>query len=193
MKKLIIISALFFVNQVQSQTASQVNNGFLGNTIFGEFVYTRNLSDFKNSFDYSTGGYIGYSIFFSPKNSLDFRTGYISQHLKDSGQQAAGSSMSIIPIHFGGRYYFMNDRVMPFVSFMNGINIIDQKVVGLVTANIEDYTIVRYVWQVGTGLKFGITKKFNFEISANYNSSFYQTDNMMTGLEYSAGFGYVLK
>lgn len=140
-----------------------------------------------------TGGYLGYNIFFSPKNSLYFRTGYISQHLKDSGQQATGSSMYIIPIHFSGRYYFMNDRVMPFVSFMNGINIIDQKIVGQVTTNIEDKSIVRYVWQVGTGLKFGITKKFNFEISANYNSSFYQTDNMMTGLEYSAGFGYVLR
>jgi len=46
----------------------------------------------------------------------------------------------------------------------------------------------------GRGLmKFGITKKFSFEISANYSSGFYQTDNMLTGLEYSAGFGYVLK
>ena len=194
MKKfIIIIISILSVGISYSQNASSSQDGFLGNTVFADGIYTRNTSDFNNTFDYSSGGYLGYSIFLGPKNTLVFRAGYMEQNLKEGEPNFEGSSMNMIPLHFGGRYYFLNKRINPFVSFMNGANIINQKVNNIDSNTFVDDTIVRYVWQLGTGLTIGITRNLNFEISANYNSSFYTTDAMMTGFEYGIGFGYVLK
>ena len=34
------------------------------------------------------------------------------------------ASLTIIPIEIGGRYYFIDDRFMPFIQFMNGLNLV---------------------------------------------------------------------
>jgi hypothetical protein len=51
----------------------------------------------------------------------------------------------------------------------------------------------RYAFQVGTGLKVFFSKQFFLDINANYNSNFYQPSAMLTGWEYNAGVGIILK
>ena len=41
---------------------------------------------------------------------------------------SSDSSMNMIPLHSCYRYYFVNIRINPLVSCMNGLSIINQKI-----------------------------------------------------------------
>jgi hypothetical protein len=86
----------------------------------------------------------------------------MEQNLKEGEPNFEGSSMNMIPLHFGGRYYFLNKRINPFVSFMNGANSINQKINDIDSSNYVDNTIVSYVWQLGNRAYYRDNKKSEF-------------------------------
>ena len=96
----------------------------------------------------------------------------------------------MIPIEIGGRYYFFDDRFMPFIQFMNGLNLVFENT-NLEGEN-EDKTMVKYAWQVGFGLTVNVISDLSLDIGVNYQSNFYQHDAMNTGFEYTFGLGYAL-
>jgi hypothetical protein len=105
--------------------------------------------------------------------------------------------MQIIPFHIGGRYYFTDfykgSPVNPYISFMNGINMIIEDIKPNTTLDSNSGIKGRYEFQVGVGVRFFASKKWFFDVNANYNNNFYQTEAMLTGFEYNLGVGYRLK
>ena len=190
MKKLLTISFLFIVIAGFNHNLIAQANNYLGNMVLVEGVYKRNLGNFGNVWANAAGGTVSYGFFLPDHNLLIVRTGYISHNLKD-GVGNENASFGVLPLHIGGRYYFINNRFMPFVSFMNGLNIIFQNFNYGVENNIKtNETLVKYAFQVGLGITINLVSNLNLDLSANYNSHFYLHEEMMTAIEYTFGLGW---
>ena len=185
MKKIILLLIIIVAAGTFSQTFSQ-SDSYLKNRIMLDGMYIRNLGNFGDVWANASGGYIGYGIAFPAHNYLMIRTGYINNKLKDDVNYES-ASLTIIPIEIGGRYYFIDARFMPFVQFMNGLNIISENTD--LEGEKEDATLVKYAWQVGFGLTINIISSLSLDVSVNYQSNFYETEAMNTGFEYAVGIG----
>jgi len=192
MKKIILsLMLIFFVGSLSSGFAQ--SESYLKNRIFVEGFYTRNLGNFGDVWTDASGGYIGYSIALPEHNLLIMRTGFINNDLDDDLKLQediafSDASLTIIPIEIGGRYYFNDNMLMPFVQFMNGLNLVFENT--NLKGEWEEKTMVKYAWQVGFGLTVNILSNLSLDIGVNYQSNFYQHDAMNTGFEYAFGIGY---
>ena len=119
MKKIAIILFLIGIGFSTISLYSQ-DRTYLSNRIMVEGVLKRNLGNFSDIWSTATGGYISYGIAFPEHNLLIIRSGVIVNNLKDGVDYKVASS-TVIPLHIGGRYYFTDDRFMPFFTFMNGL------------------------------------------------------------------------
>jgi opacity protein-like surface antigen len=177
---IVLIAGTIFTGFGQSET-------YLKNRILIEGFYIRNLGNFGDVWTNASGGYIGYSIAFPDHNLLIMRTGFINNNYEFNVEEA---SLIMIPIEIGGRYYFFDDRFMPFIQFMNGLNLVFEN------TNLEgenkEKTMVKYAWQVGIGVTVNVISSLSLDIGVNYQSNFYQHDAMNTGFEYAFGIGYAL-
>jgi len=185
---IMLIAGFIFTGFAQSES-------YLKNRIFIEGFYTRNLGNFGDVWTDASGGYIGYSIALPEHNLLIMRTGFINNQLDDDLKLQedvafSDASLTIIPIEIGGRYYFIDDRFMPFIQFMNGLNLVFENT--NLEGESEDKTMVKYAWQIGFGLTINILSNPSFDIGVNYQSNFYQHDAMNTGFEYTFGIGYAI-
>jgi len=169
-------------------SASAQEESFLNNRIMVDVLYKRNLGNFSSVWSNALGAYVGYGIAFPEHNLLVVRTGVVSNSLRD-GVSYEGASSTLIPVHIGGRYYFANATWMPYVSFMNGLNLVFEN------TNLEgdqkSRTLVKYAWEVGVGLTVNLSRVIALDARANYQSYFYQTDAMMTGFEYTLGLAWI--
>ena len=194
MKKILLISlVLLFTGSVFNGLAQ--SNKYLKNRIMVEGMYIRNLGNFGDVWSKAAGGYIGYSIAFPEHNLLMMRTGFINNKLEDnlSNQEELSyedASLTIIPLEIGGRYYFIDNTFMPFVQFMNGLNIIFENT--NLEGEPEDKTLVKYAWQVGFGISVNLISNLSVDVGVNYQSNFYQHEAMNTGFEYAFGIGFTL-
>jgi opacity protein-like surface antigen len=188
MKKITIILFLLGIGLSTVSLYSQ-DRTYLSNRIMLEGIYKRNLGHFSDIWSSATGGFIGYGIAFPEHNLLIIRSGVIVNNLKD-GVDYKDASSTIIPLQIGGRYYFTDDRFMPFFTFMNGLNLVFEN------TNLEgvqeDRTLVKYAWELGFGLSASVVSNLIFDFSVNYNSHFYTTEAMMTGFTYNFGFAWAL-
>lgn len=188
MKKFIIF--LFFTGMLLSSNVSFAqNDSYLKNRILVEGIYKRNLGNFSEVWANATGAYVSYGIAFPDHNLLLLRTGFYSNSLKEGVDYTDASSV-VVPLHIGGRYYFIDDRFMPFFSFMNGLNLVFEN------TNLEgvkeDKTLVKYAWEVGFGLSVNVVSNLIFDVTINYNSHFYKAEAMMTGFTYNFGLGWAM-
>ena len=186
MKKLKFTVALSLMLGSFLMTFAQ-SNTYLKNRILIEGMYIRNLGNFGDIWSKASGGYVGYSIAFPEHNLLLMRTGFIYNTLKDNNTYK-DATLTMIPIEIGGRYYFTDSRLMPFFQFINGLNFIFENITNL-DAESVDKTMVKYAWQIGLGVTLNLTENINIDVSANYQSNFYETDAMNTGFEYVIGIG----
>jgi len=179
---IVLLTSSIFTGFAQSET-------YLKNRILVEGFYIRNLGNFGEVWTNASGGYVGYSIAFPDHNLLIMRTGFINNSINDE-VNFQDASLTMIPIEIGGRYYFFDDRFMPFLQFINGLNLVFEN------TNLEgestDKTMVKYSWQVGFGLTVNVISNLSLDIGVNYQSNFYQHDAMNTGFEYAFGIGYAL-
>lgn len=191
----IILTTLIFLLTSSIFTGFAQSETYLKNRILVEGFYIRNLGNFGEVWTNASGGYLGYSIAFPDHNLLMMRTGFINNKLDDNLKSQedlafSDASLTIIPIEIGGRYYFFDDRFMPFLQFINGLNLVFEN------TNLEgestDKTMVKYSWQVGFGLTVNVISNLSLDIGVNYQSNFYQHDAMNTGFEYAFGIGYAL-
>jgi len=188
MKKFTIF--MFFAGMLLSFNVSFAQNDlYLKNRILVEGIYKRNLGNFSEVWANATGAYLSYGIVFPDHNLLLLRTGFYSNSLKEGVDYADASSV-VVPLHIGGRYYFIDDRFMPFVLFMNGVNIVSEN------TNLEgvkeDRTLVKYAWEVGFGLSVNVVSNLIFDVTINYSSHFYTAEAMMTGFSYNFGLAWAL-
>lgn len=188
MKKIVfyITASLLIVFSTNLYSQSQK---YLSNRITVEGIYKRNLGNFSEVWSSASGGYIGYGIAFPEHNLLIIRSGIIVNNLKD-GVDYKDASSTVIPIHIGGRYYFTDDRFMPFFTFMNGLNIVFENT--NLEGVMEDRTLIKYAWEVGFGASVSVVSNLIFDFSVNYNSHFYTTEAMMTGFTYGFGLAWSL-
>jgi len=188
MKKIVFYTTAFLLIIFSANLYSQ-SQKYLSNRIIVEGTYKRNLGNFSDTWSSATGGFISYGIAFPEHNLLVIRSGVIVNNLRD-GVNYPDASSTIIPLHIGGRYYFIDDRFMPFFTFMNGLNIVFEN------TNLEgvkeDRTLVKYAWEVGFGLSVSVVSNLIFDLTLNYNSHFYTTEAMMTGFTYNFGFAWAL-
>jgi hypothetical protein len=188
MKKIFLLLAISFLIGSAFSLFAQTEN-YLKNRIMVEGLYIRNLGNFSEVWENAAGGYIGYGIAFPDHNLLMIRTGYIKNNLKD-GVDYQDASSTIIPLEIGGRYYFVDHRFMPFVLFMNGLNIVIENT--SLEGEKEDRTLVKYAFLVGFGLTINLISNLNLDIGVNYQSNFYTTEAMNTGFKYVAGIGFAI-
>lgn len=188
MKK-IILTTLVFLLTSSIFTGFAQSDTYLKNRILVEGFYIRNLGNFGEVWTNAFGGYVGYSIAFPDHNLLMMRTGFINNTINNEINYQ-DASLTMIPIEIGGRYYFFDDKFMPFLQFMNGLNLVFEN------TNLEgeskDKTMVKYAWQVGFGVTVNVISNLSMDIGVNYQSNFYQHDAMNTGFEYTFGIGYEL-
>lgn len=188
MKKILILIATSLLMSSAFSLFAQ-SDDYLKNRIMLEGLYIRNLGQFSEVWANAAGGYLGYGIAFPDHNLLMIRTGFISNTLKD-GVNYQDASSTIIPLEIGGRYYFVDHRFMPFVQFMNGLNLVFEN------TNLEgekgDKTLVKYAFQVGFGLTVNLMSNLNIDVGVNYQSNFYKTEAMNTGFKYVFGIGFAL-
>ncbi len=188
MKKIfLIIAILLFTGPIFNVIAQ--SEKYLKNRIIVEGFYIRNLGNFSEVWANASGGYIGYGIAFPDHNLLMIRTGVINNNLENGVNYQDASSL-IIPLEIGGRYYFVDDRFMPFIQFMNGLNIVFENT--NLEGEKEDKTLVKYAWQVGFGLTINLISSLNLDVGVNYQSNFYETEAMNTGFKYVIGFGFAV-
>ena len=185
MKRVLLLTMLLLFTGTIFNSFAQ-SEKYLKNRIMLEGMYVRNLGNFGEVWSNAAGGYIGYSIAFPEHNLLMLRTGFISNSLKD-GVEYQDATSTIIPLEIGGRYYFIDSRFMPFVQFMNGINILFENT--NLEGEKEDKTLVKYAWQVGFGLTINLIENLNIDVGTNYQSNFYKTEAMNTGFKYAFGIG----
>jgi len=214
MKKYTIVIIILFNSLLSAQVmqnkepAALTPNGsqFLSDQIIVQGLYIRTLGNFNKVWTSGSGGYVSYGMFFPDHNTLNFQIGYINYSLRDGLDSVldtmgiSNTEFYVIPIHIGGKYFFTDSRFIPYVSFMNGINII-QETFGFDVVvdeegnenihfeNTGDETLIRYAWQVGVGLMVNIVGSLNIDVAVKYNAHFYHTESMNTGFEY--GFGLV--
>jgi len=214
MKKYTIIILIFFTSLLsaqvmQNEAASELTPNdakFLSDQLIVQGLYIRTLGNFNEVWTSGSGAYVNYGMFFPDHNTLNFQIGYINYTLKDGLDTVldtmgiTDTEFSVIPIMIGGKYFFTDSRFMPYVSFMNGINII-QETFGFFAMedstgntsfhfeNTGDETLIRYAWQVGVGIMVNIISSLNVDLAVKYNAHFYHTESMNTGFEY--GFGLV--
>lgn len=201
MKKFIILLQLLTVNILLAQSSNFISDkhnrektrwqSSLPDMIMVEGSYNRYLGNFGQVYNKSTGLYLNYAKHFDNSFHLIIKTGYTDFNVREESISDSTSFKSI-PVQIGGRYYVLPDRVMPYFSFINGINIIskDRDIDG----DSNEETLFRYMWQVGFGVAVKVAKEVNLDVCAKYNNNFYNPDAMMTSFEYSAGlsfnFGY---
>ena len=205
MKKFIICFLILFTSLLSAQVLQNQEPAelppdeaeFLSDVIIAQGIYIRSLGNFGKVWANAVGGYVGYGIFFPNHDMLNFQVGYLKYKLSDDYESEV-ADFSVIPLLIGGRYFFIDDRFMPYITFMNGINIINQTVGFSVdeeeNIHFEEITdnarIVRYAFQVGIGVMINIVGNLNVDLAVKYNSHFYQTDAMNTGFEYGFGIAW---
>jgi len=208
MKKYTIITLIFFTSLLSAQVMQNEepvdlpsnDSKFLSDQIIVQGLYIRTLGNFNKVWTSGSGGYVSYGIFFPDHNTLNFQIGYIDYKLQGDLDSLNGS-LYVIPLLIGGKYFFIDSRFMPYFSFMNGINIINQTISFEVEVDEEgnesihiddtlgDETLVRYAWQVAMGIMINVVGGLNLDLAVKYNAHFYQHEAMNTGFEY--GFGLV--
>ena len=213
MKKYTIIILILFTSLLSAQVMQNEepvdlpsnDSKFLSDQIIVQGLYIRTLGNFNKVWTSGSGGYVSYGMFFPDHNTLNFQIGYIDYKLQegfDSQEELVrDASLYVIPLLIGGKYFFIDSWFMPYFSFMNGINIVNQTVSIEVEEDADgnenihidnttgDETLVRYAWQVAFGIMISIVDGLNLDLAVKYNAHFYQHEAMNTGFEY--GFGLV--
>jgi len=159
------------------------------------------IGHFSEAWESGSAFYISYGNVYASHWSLIFQTGYIN--FKENSEYNFISSdpkFTIIPLQVGGRYYILLDWIRPFLSAMNGINIITQEysaariVDGSATIITEDETLWKYNFQIGFGLAVKIISNLELEGVFHYNSHILQADvpYNITGVEFGVGLNWEL-
>lgn len=172
----------------------------LNNQVFVSYSYIRNLGNFGDLYESSNGITLNYGKYFPNNYLLVIRTGYISQKLREGIDSGGYSNFNVYPLHVGGRYYVYKNTIMPYFSFMNGLNFVSTSNF-LGNTSVEDQFLIRYAYQVGFGFDVKFAKNFGVNLNINFNNSFYKdfdifdqsNSQMMTGFEYNFGFMYDFK
>jgi hypothetical protein len=202
-----LLSAQFMQNE-EPAALVPTESKFLSDQIIVQGLYIRTLGNFNKVWSSGTGAYVNYGMYFPDHNTLNFQVGYIDYKLADDLDSLNGS-FNVIPLLIGGKYFFTNSRFMPYFSFMNGINILNQTFAfsveeifdeegNLIDEEIHiddtkgDETLVRYAFQVGFGIMVNIVSSLNVDLAVKYNSHFYQHEAMNTGFEYGFGIAWSL-
>lgn len=169
----------------------------LDNQVFVSYTYIRNLGNFGDIYKYGSGVYLNYGKYFPNSWLAVGRVGFIANELRAGIDSGGYTNFTIYPIHVGGRYYVYKNIVMPYFSFMNGLNILSTS--NYIGGSSEaDELLIRYAFQVGFGFDVKFARNFGANFNINYNNSFYYSSDseeivpsyMMTGFEYSFGLAY---
>lgn len=167
----------------------------LDNQVFVSYNYIRNLGQFGDKYDYGSGVLLNYGKYFPNSWLAVLRIGYMTHELR-AGVDSGYADFKVYPVHIGGRYYVYKNIVMPYFSFMNGLNLISNN--NYLAGGQDDQFLIRYAFQVGFGFDVKFARNVGVNFNINYNNSFYQNGDsyinqpsaMMTGFEYSGGVSY---
>jgi hypothetical protein len=169
----------------------------LDNQVFVSYSYIRNLGNFGDLYKSGSGITLNYGKYFPNSWLAVLRLGILNQELRTGIDSGGYTNFKVYPIHVGGRFYVYKNIFMPYFSFMNGLNLVSASNF-LGDSSVDDQFLIRYALQVGFGFDVKFARNFGMNLSINYNNSFYQDDDiftgvsskMMTGFEYVAGISY---
>lgn len=189
---IITIFSLFVPSSASAQPIVETDR-----SISVEGIYLRPLGIFGQEWKTGKGLYASVVLPLDHQVQFPVRTGFIT--LKHDQSRRNDAAFTIVPIHVGIRYQFLKSRLTPFAEVMNGLNLIHETVD--LTGRDNERSVIRYFFQIGTGLSVPLSDLYGLTIGARYNSSFYENDKvqygetgaMMTAFEYSIGFIWVLR
>ncbi|HOV98836.1 MAG TPA: hypothetical protein PK595_04605 [Bacteroidota bacterium] len=189
---LLLISPVLMFAQENTSTKLQTNNEslFMNDIVTVDGFYTKNLGEFGKIWKESVGAEGGYGYRVSNHFIAVFRTG-LRIYLLNDDIKYDDASMTLLPLHVGGKLLFNGKRMYPYFSFVNGLNLIFQNTELDGTKRYNN--MIKYHWQIGVGSIIMFNKKVGMDLSANYNNSFYKIEAMMTGFEYRLGIVYQLE
>lgn len=156
------------------------------------------IGDFKEAWVSGNGIYISYGNIYSDNWSLLFKGGFIE--FKENSQYGYTENplLFMIPLQIGGRYYFQFKGFRPFLTAMNGINIVWHKFTALrqdehLSIVIVDEIVVKYNFQVGGGLGIKVSNHLELEGFFMYNSHLLEPSvpYNITGIEYGLGINWI--
>ncbi len=206
MKILLLIIFIAVSGLSQSQSLKTIDKADLSskdylkqldNQVFISYAYIYNPGNFGETYKNGDAFYINYGKYFPNNWLVVFRSGYIKHNIRSTVDSGGFKNFNIIPLHVGGRYYLYKNVIMPYFSFMNGINIISASdFVG--NPEQGDQNKIKYAYQVGFGFDVKFARQFGINLNINFNNSFYedydlyeeQNSKMMSGFEYGAGLIY---
>ena len=143
-----------------------------------------NIGEFGK--DWSDGGGINltYGILYSNQFALIFNTGYMKQNPSENVEYYGDPSLTMIPFAVGVRYYFLVDRIRPFLLANSGFNYISQDYAKADTVVAESGSYFHF--QVGVGLGILLFEGLEAEFQAKYNSHLLEPSipYNITGVEY---------
>lgn len=160
------------------------------------------IGHFEEAWTTASAFYLSYGMIYSSHWSLIFRTGYMN--FKENSEYNFTSSdpkFNVIPLQVGGRYYILLGGIRPFLSAMNGINIINAQYNAEVTDEegrpsilVIDESTWKYNFQVGFGLAVNIIRNLEVEGVFHYNSHIIDASipYNATGLEFTFGLNWFI-
>ena len=150
------------------------------------------LGEFKESWKNGTALTLGYGAISSDNFALMLNIGYINFDANEEMDFSGDAKFSIVPLAIGGRYYFVTDRIRPFLLAMSGINIVSQKYT--LDDETVDKTTAHLHFQVGIGLGILIFGQLEIEGQAKYNSHVLEPSlpYNITGMEYGLALNWHL-
>lgn len=144
--------------------------------------------------NWNTGGaiYLSYGLVYQDTWGVQIQAGYNKYRLKSASQYSDSPKLSMFTLQIGGRYYFLDGIIKPFVVTMTGVNIITLFYNSNDTIVDESKTHLNY--QVGTGIAIDIINNFELEFLILYNSHLINPSvpYNLTGIEYGVGINWVL-
>ena len=198
MKKiyLAIVALSFFTTFTQSQ--SVVGIGISG-------AYLSPTGDFGDVYKDGWGGFASLNFNLSDNFQLSLTSGYsqfqfnndrYNQLLNDffnffgiSTYVNITSSLRIIPVMLGGKYFFTNTPFRPYAEADLGIDvvsvdgatiIIDSQSINAATGESKIYS----AWSAGAGFMYQISKSVNLDVNAKFNGN-----NLSAGTNFSTSIG----
>jgi hypothetical protein len=191
---IIVILSLMAISSVSAQMTTDIVN--MGSTtqsfITLQAAGINSIGEFKDAWDGGTGITLGYCSITSDNFAVLLKTGYINFDANADMGYTGDAKFSIVPLAIGGRYYFVTERIRPFLLAMSGINIVSQNY------TLEDETVdktsAHLHFQVGIGLGILLFGQLEIEGQAKYNSHVLEPSlpYNITGMEYGLALNWHL-
>ena len=148
---------------------------------------------FLENWNIGGGAYLGYGWRFMSEWEFNFQIGYNRYRLFSDSEYSNTPKLSMFAFQIGGRHYFLQNTVKPYITTLGGVNIIR------LFYNLDEQQIderaTHLNFQMGGGIVVEICSHLELDLSILYNSHLINPSipYNLTGFEYGIGAKWVFE